>query len=168
VIVSMAAVCAAVVLRRLPFGRDRSFRSRACPGRDRGAFTHLQHVTRDLAKALPNGPPVERLQGENFERQQVQRALNEIGRSAHGYGFHSVTESYYYTSFHSVSKGRSSLSVRTAVNVGGLLVARAVARERETAVRTALGAGWWRLFRLWLVEAAVVAVFGASLGLLLA
>jgi cell division protein FtsX len=54
------------------------------------------------------------------------------------------------------------------VNVGGLLVARAVARERETAVRTALGAGWWRLFRLWLVEAAVVAVFGASLGLLLA
>ena len=56
----------------------------------------------------------------------------------------------------------------TCVNVGGLLVARAVARERETAVRTALGAGSWRLFRLWLAEAAVVAAFGASLGLLLA
>lgn len=56
----------------------------------------------------------------------------------------------------------------TCVNVGGLFVARAIARERETAVRTALGAGSWRLFRLWLAEAAVVAVFGASLGLLLA
>jgi putative ABC transport system permease protein len=58
--------------------------------------------------------------------------------------------------------------VVTCVNVGGLLVARAVARQRESAVRAALGASSWRLFRLWLAEAAVVAVCGASLGLLLA
>ena len=55
----------------------------------------------------------------------------------------------------------------TCVNVGGLLVARTVARERETAVRAALGAGSWRLFRLWLAEAFVVAISGASLGLVL-
>lgn len=54
------------------------------------------------------------------------------------------------------------------LNVGGLLVARAVRRERETAVRAALGAGGWRLLRLWLVEASLVGVFGAGLGLLLA
>lgn len=54
------------------------------------------------------------------------------------------------------------------LNVGGLLVARAVARERETAVRAALGAGSWRLLRLWLAEASLVAVAGAGLGLLLA
>src|SRR6185295_12369172 len=31
------------------------------------------------------------------------------------------------------------------LNVGGLFMARAVARERETALRTSLGAGPWRL-----------------------
>jgi len=54
------------------------------------------------------------------------------------------------------------------VNVGGLLVARAVSRDRETAVRIALGAGSWRLLRLWLAEASIVAVSGGTLGILVA
>jgi putative ABC transport system permease protein len=54
------------------------------------------------------------------------------------------------------------------LNVGGLLVARAVARDRETAVRAALGAGSWRLLRLWLAEAALLGTAGAGLGLAIA
>jgi putative ABC transport system permease protein len=58
--------------------------------------------------------------------------------------------------------------ITACLNVGGLLVARAVARERETAIRVALGAGSWRLLRLWFAEAALLAVTGAVLGVFLA
>lgn len=50
------------------------------------------------------------------------------------------------------------------LNVGGLLAARAVARQRETAIRIALGAGSWRLGRLWIAEASLLIAIGASLG----
>ena len=56
----------------------------------------------------------------------------------------------------------------TCLNVGGLLVARAAARERETAVRIALGAGSFRLLRLWIAEASLLGAAGGGLGLLLA
>ena len=54
------------------------------------------------------------------------------------------------------------------LNVGGLLMARAVGRDRETAVRMALGASAWRLVRLWLAEATVICTIGGGLGVLLA
>ena len=58
--------------------------------------------------------------------------------------------------------------VMTSLNVGGLLASRGMARDRETAVRAALGAGSWRLRRLWLAEASVLTVIGTAAGLLLA
>jgi putative ABC transport system permease protein len=144
----------------------------------------LYHPDQDMARAqrspnrlfsligrLKPGVTVEQAQGEMDSLAQV--ISKEFPESHLGWGFkvESLRDAY-------VGGVRQSLWVFqgavffvlliAASNVGALVMSRAVARQKELAIRAALGAGRWRLIRQLLTDNLVLSFLGATFGVGLA
>lgn len=61
-----------------------------------------------------------------------------------------------------------ALLLLASVNVGGLMLARSLGRQREVAIRLALGAGRGRLIRLFMIEGLLISLSGGAIGFSLA
>ena len=134
-------------------------------------INHDAHFLLVMAR-LKNGVTIEQAQAEmNGIAAQLQ---NEFPRSDAGWG---VSVEPLHLNFLEKNTRRnlwlllgavSFLLLIGCVNVASLLLARGTVRQREVAVRAALGASRLRLFSQFLTESLVLAVVGGIAGILLA
>lgn len=109
-------------------------------------------------------------------QKDLERVHSQVNaqRSAMNREMRPVVMTLHEQLFGSVKKPLSILLGAVAVllliacaNVANLTLARSAARQREFAVRLALGAGRWRLVRQLLVESSILAAVGGAIGILL-
>src|SRR6266851_3818416 len=121
---------------------------------------------------MKQGVTIERAQSEADTITEQLRRTNPAARTAGQYirlepmKQHLVSE--VRPAILALMGGVIFLLLIACANVANLMLVRASLRERELALRTALGASWWRLVRQTLAEALVISALGMAMGLALA
>jgi putative ABC transport system permease protein len=119
---------------------------------------------RDIVARLKDGVTLEQAQAA---ADQLAREFGEQSPLNKGWGIRVVPldESMLGGNLRSafqILQGTAALVLLIAcANVGGLLLAQGIMRQRELAVRTAIGSGRWRIVRQLLTEGLVLASLGA-------
>lgn len=112
------------------------------------AQADIDVIVRQLAQQFPRNYP------KQFTVSVQSLAENVVGR--------------FRSALALVMAAVSLLLLIGCANVANLLLARSTARQREFAIRVAMGSSRWRLMRQLVVESLVLASFGAVFGCLLA
>ena len=130
-------------------------------------------MTQVVARLAP-GATVDQARAEVAAiRQRVQTEFKEHYDPGSGYKvtvipFHEVLGERARLTLYLLMAAAAFVMIISAANVANLTLMRGVRREQEMVVRAALGAGVARLRRLLLIENMVLALMGATLGLVIA
>jgi putative ABC transport system permease protein len=125
----------------------------------------------DGVARLRDGVPAERAEAELnalSARLGKQFANTNGGWVAHATPLHVEVVGFFRPALYVLLGAVSLLLVIACVNVASLMLARSTAREREVAIRAAIGATRARLVRQFLTESALLAMLGSIAGIALA
>lgn len=125
----------------------------------------------DGVARLRDGVPAERAEAELSAlsaRLGKQFANTNGGWVAHATPLHVEVVGFFRPALYVLLGAVSLLLVIACVNVASLMLARSTVREREVAIRAAIGATRARLVRQFLTESALLALLGSIAGVVLA
>ena len=106
-----------------------------------------------------------RSRGDNYTDAEVAKQTTELAPAAGGIN---NLRGQYEKSLKLLLLIAGAVLLICCANLANLMLVRAVARQREISVRTALGAPRWQLIRQMLVEAITVALLGGGLAIAVA
>jgi putative ABC transport system permease protein len=131
----------------------------------RGGFYGQVH---GLGRLRPNATlPQAQAELDTFVRNDAQENGDKLNQSAAGvFRLYDIVVGKYQLALWTLLGAVTLLVLLACANVANLLLARGVAREKELAVRAALGAGRAGIFRQLLTESLVLALFANAVGLL--